>query len=85
MLFQTIIHDEWVEKEIFFNDEELLEAANVAAMELEELPMDNNILTDEENSEDDEERTATKLEKKLPYRLKKMMKQLLLTLHWLLK
>ncbi|KAK9744267.1 hypothetical protein QE152_g7890 [Popillia japonica] len=32
-------------------------------MELEELPMDNNILTDEENSEDDEEITATELEK----------------------
>ncbi|KAJ8931061.1 hypothetical protein NQ314_016090 [Rhamnusium bicolor] len=38
----------------FLNDEELLEAAEVAAAELEQLPLDNNLLTDEENSEDDE-------------------------------
>lgn len=38
----------------FLSDEELLAAAEAAANELEELPLDNNMFTDEEPSEDED-------------------------------
>jgi hypothetical protein len=38
----------------FLNDGELLEAAENACYELENLPLDNDIVTEEENSDDDE-------------------------------
>lgn len=49
---------DWRNRSVFLNDNELLEAAEAAVLELEELPLDNAYDTEQEETDDEEDDVA---------------------------